>query len=59
MIEKTIFIIFIGLVVFLMSFIGYYTNWFIYQVVTLCGRYPIIIGDIIIIMLFTIIINIS
>ena len=59
MIEKTIFIIFIGLVVFLMSFIGYYTNWFIYQVVTLCGWYPIIIGDIIIIMLFIIIINIS
>lgn len=59
MIEKTIFIIFIGLVVFLMSFIGYYTNWFIYQVVTLYGWYPIIIGDIIIIMLFTIIKNIS
>lgn len=57
MIEKTMFIIFIGLVVFLLSYIGYYTNWFIYQIVTLCGWYPIIIGDIAITILLTIIIS--
>lgn len=46
-------IVCIALVLIIVTWIGYYTNWFIHGIVTLYGWYPVVIFELLILVMFS------
>ena len=46
-------IVFIALVLVIVTWIGYYTNWLIHVIVTLYGWYPVILFELLILVMFS------
>lgn len=53
---KILFILFIALLLIISTWLGYYTNWFIHNVVIYYGWYPVILFDIGILLFFIILV---
>lgn len=46
-------IVCIALVLIAVTWIGYYTNWFIHVIVTIYGWYPVILFELLILVMFS------
>lgn len=46
-------IVFIALVLVIVTWIGYYTNWLIHVIVTLYSWYPVILFELLILVIFS------